>query len=64
MLYCDVIFFLQMDIIGQFNVGFIITKLESDLFIVDQHASDEKFNFETLQKNTVIQIQKLVTYVP
>lgn len=51
---------LQMSIIGQFNLGFIITKLDADLFIVDQHATDEKYNFETLQKTTKITSQKLV----
>ncbi|EIW78024.1 hypothetical protein CONPUDRAFT_61519 [Coniophora puteana RWD-64-598 SS2] len=30
-----------------------------DLFIVDQHAADEKYNFETLQQTTNIQSQKL-----
>lgn len=49
-----------MDIIGQFNLGFIISRLCSDLFIIDQHATDEKYNFETLQKSTVISHQKLV----
>lgn len=49
-----------MKIIGQFNLGFIITRLESDLFIIDQHATDEKYNFEMLQKNTILQNQKLV----
>jgi DNA mismatch repair protein PMS2 len=49
-----------MEIIGQFNHGFIVTKLGSDLFIVDQHASDEKFNFEDLQESTVLQTQKLI----
>lgn len=34
-----------MEIIGQFNLGFIITKLNVTLFIVDQHATDEKYNF-------------------
>ena len=52
--------FKKMEIIGQFNLGFIITKLGPDIFIVDQHATDEKYNFETLQLNTVIQTQKLV----
>jgi DNA mismatch repair protein PMS2 len=51
---------LQMSIVGQFNLGFIITKLDADLFIVDQHATDEKYNFETLQKTTKIISQKLV----
>ncbi|XP_077296592.1 mismatch repair endonuclease PMS2 [Arctopsyche grandis] len=52
--------FAQMEIIGQFNLGFIITRLEDDLFIIDQHATDEKYNFETLQKTTVLSNQKLV----
>lgn len=50
----------RMEIIGQFNLGFIVVRLEDDLFIIDQHASDEKYNFETLQKTTVLQNQKLV----
>ena len=49
-----------MEILGQFNLGFIITKLGSDLFIVDQHATDEKYNFETLQQTCVIQNQRLI----
>lgn len=53
--------FQTMEIIGQFNSGFIITKLEDDLFIIDQHASDEKYNFETLQKKSILENQKLVT---
>ncbi|XP_072044566.1 mismatch repair endonuclease PMS2-like [Amphiura filiformis] len=52
--------FTKMDIIGQFNLGFIIAKLKSDLFIIDQHATDEKYNFEDLQKNTVLQSQRLI----
>ncbi|XP_066496461.1 mismatch repair endonuclease PMS2 [Tiliqua scincoides] len=52
--------FPRMDIIGQFNLGFIIAKLNSDLFIIDQHASDEKYNFEMLQAHTVLQGQKLI----
>ncbi|XP_062381949.1 mismatch repair endonuclease PMS2 isoform X2 [Sardina pilchardus] len=52
--------FKKMDIIGQFNLGFIITKLNADLFIVDQHATDEKYNFEMLQQHTVLQGQKLI----
>ena len=49
-----------MEIIGQFNLGFIIVKYGPDLFIVDQHASDEKYNFEDLEKNTVLQSQRLI----
>lgn len=59
--------FARMEILGQFNKGFIITRLRGtddgrndDLFIVDQHASDEKFNFETLQRETVIKGQHLI----
>lgn len=63
--------FARMRIIGQFNLGFIIAmrsspKNDSDsgnkdeLFIIDQHASDEKFNFERLQTETVVQNQRLV----
>lgn len=56
--------FAQMEIIGQFNLGFIVVKLEDDLFIVDQHATDEKFNYETLQKETTLYNQKLVIPQP
>ncbi|XP_053683358.1 mismatch repair endonuclease PMS2 [Sabethes cyaneus] len=52
--------FTRMEIIGQFNLGFIVVRLDQDMFIIDQHASDEKFNFEDLQRNTVLQNQKLV----
>lgn len=52
--------FKEMEILGQFNLGFIIAKLKDDLFIVDQHATDEKYNFEMLQQHTVIQCQKLI----
>ncbi|KAM7345807.1 mismatch repair endonuclease PMS2 isoform 2-T2 [Cochliomyia hominivorax] len=51
--------FVKMEIIGQFNLGFIITKLDTDLFIVDQHATDEKYNFETLQNTVQLQHQPL-----
>ncbi|CAH0694250.1 unnamed protein product [Spodoptera exigua] len=52
--------FKSMQVIGQFNLGFIITRLEDDLFIIDQHATDEIYNFETLQKTTELTSQKLV----
>ncbi|XP_021164897.2 mismatch repair endonuclease PMS2 isoform X1 [Fundulus heteroclitus] len=52
--------FKEMEIIGQFNLGFIITKLKSDIFMIDQHATDEKYNFEMLQQHTVLQGQKLI----
>ncbi|KAJ3094144.1 Mismatch repair endonuclease pms2, partial [Physocladia obscura] len=42
--------FLEMRVVGQFNLGFIIVELRGDLFVVDQHASDEKWNYEDLRK--------------
>lgn len=60
--------FAKMEIVGQFNLGFIIVVRKNDenhdLFIVDQHASDEKYNFETLQRETVIECQSLITPQP
>lgn len=54
----------KMRIVGQFNLGFILAVRPGDdhdeLFIIDQHASDEKFNFERLQAETVVQNQRLV----
>ena len=53
--------FAAMHIIGQFNLGFILaTRNNTDLFIIDQHASDEKYNFERLQATTTVQNQRLV----
>ena len=74
--------FASMQVVGQFNLGFIIARrrtqasasakgkekateddnedLQDDLFIIDQHASDEKYNFERLQEDTVIQSQRLL----
>ncbi|KAK4238632.1 hypothetical protein C8A03DRAFT_14910 [Achaetomium macrosporum] len=65
--------FAKMKIIGQFNLGFILAVREAapstedtpqteddELFIIDQHASDEKYNFERLQASTTVQSQRLV----
>ncbi|KAJ2449364.1 ATP-binding mismatch repair protein [Coemansia sp. RSA 2336] len=52
--------FAQMSIIGQFNRGFIVARKHHDLFIIDQHASDEKYNFEQLQQQAVISSQQLI----
>lgn len=65
-----------MKILGQFNLGFIIAELNGDLFILDQHACDEKFKyvvhiilnsyfiipfrFENLQEHTTIHQQPLI----
>ncbi|KAH6856457.1 hypothetical protein B0I37DRAFT_389704 [Chaetomium sp. MPI-CAGE-AT-0009] len=65
--------FAKMRIIGQFNLGFVLAVREAaaspentpeaaddELFIIDQHASDEKYNFERLQATTTVQSQRLV----
>ena len=51
--------FKVMEVLGQFNLGFIIAKLDNDLFIIDQHALDEKFN-QNQQRNTTIKSQRLI----
>ncbi|KAK5633118.1 hypothetical protein RRF57_008832 [Xylaria bambusicola] len=65
----------KMKIIGQFNLGFVLASRpaednsfdtpsgsgrDDELFIIDQHATDEKYNFERLQASTVVQSQRLV----
>uniref|UniRef100_A0A0K0E0I8 DNA_mis_repair domain-containing protein n=1 Tax=Strongyloides stercoralis TaxID=6248 RepID=A0A0K0E0I8_STRER len=52
--------FAKMEVIGQFNNGFIIGKLKNEVFIIDQHASDEIYNFEKLQRNKCISPQPLL----
>lgn len=49
-----------MNVVGQFNQGFIIAEHQGDLFIVDQHAADEKYNFERLSLTEEIRSQKLL----
>lgn len=63
--------FARMNIVGQFNLGFILAVRPSrsfpttdELFIIDQHASDEKSNFERLQSTTIVQNQRLVHPYP
>jgi len=63
--------FLQMRVIGQFNLGFIIAALRAQqgdsgfqLFIIDQHASDEKFRFEGLNRDSKIDRQPLISPHP
>lgn len=38
--------FESMEVIGQFNKGFILARLNKHIFIIDQHATDERANFE------------------
>lgn len=54
--------FTEMEVIGQFNNSFIICKLENELYILDQHACDEKYNYETLMNENRIQSQRLIKY--
>ncbi|XP_076235693.1 mismatch repair endonuclease PMS2 [Calliopsis andreniformis] len=56
--------FLQMEVIGQFNLGFIIARLKDDLFIIDQHATDEKYRFEKLNNETQLKTQRLIIPKP
>ena len=65
--------FARMRVVGQFNLGFILVtrpathtdgnnkaQNKDEVFIIDQHASDEKYNFERLQSETTVQNQPLV----
>ncbi|KAJ7520122.1 hypothetical protein O6H91_20G067500 [Diphasiastrum complanatum] len=56
----DKVDFKRMKVLGQFNLGFILAKLDQDVFILDQHASDEKYNFERLSKSTILNRQPLI----
>lgn len=57
----DKSWFRELKVLGQFNRGFIICLFrEADIFIVDQHAADEKFNYEDLEKTTTLETQALV----
>ena len=49
--------FLSMKVYGQFNKGFIIAALKDDLFIIDQHASDEKVLYNLIFHITIYKIQ-------
>ncbi|EAN31236.1 DNA mismatch repair protein domain protein [Theileria parva strain Muguga] len=59
----------EMELIGQFNKSFIITKLtfpevkskyNFSLYVIDQHAADEKARFERLNKTVKINKQRLI----
>lgn len=52
-----------MEVIGQFNNSFIICRYNNDLFIFDQHACDEKYNYETMMNENKIQSQSLIKYI-
>jgi DNA mismatch repair protein PMS2 len=57
--------FSSMRIIGQFNLGFMLAvSKDNHLWILDQHACDEKYNFEKLMAETVISEQQLIAPMP
>ena len=50
-----------MRVIGQFNSGFIVTQLSGDVFVVDQHAAEERRHFDHLILNNKLSGQALVS---
>ncbi|KAF4519898.1 hypothetical protein B566_EDAN008274 [Ephemera danica] len=53
-----------MVIVGQFNMAFIVTQLEDHIFIIDQHAADEKYNYEMLLKDAMTDTRSQRLIVP
>lgn len=58
--------FYALNIIGQFNLGFILATLNNgrDLFIFDQHASHERQNLEKFNKELKIDSQLIMVPIP
>lgn len=55
----------EMQVIGQFNMGFILARCKRNhLWILDQHACEERTNFENLLRDTVIHEQTLLKPMP
>ena len=53
--------FSDLKLIGQFNRGFIIGVLDGSLlFILDQHACDERRNLEHYEKTLKVECQQLI----
>lgn len=50
----------NVQIIGQFNHGFILGMLSGFLMVFDQHAADEIYNYEMLKKNIKFNKQGLL----
>ena len=55
----------KMKVIGQYNCGFILAKSilpngNCNIFIIDQHASDERYRFEALEKGLQFTTQSLL----
>lgn len=59
--------FIKMDVLGQFNKGFILCSLIKNekryLILVDQHAADEIKNFEALNNTIKISRQAMINPV-
>jgi len=50
-----------MQVIGQFNLGFVLARCSRNhLWILDQHACEERYHFEELCKKTVMHEQPLI----
>ena len=56
--------FRSMHVVGQFNLGFIVAASGSDLFILDQHACDEKVRYEKYCAGLELQQQPLIIPAP
>ncbi|MES1904673.1 MAG: ATP-binding mismatch repair protein [Paramarteilia canceri] len=52
----------KMQIVGQFNRGFIIARNGLHFYIIDQHGADERFNFDHFLSQEKYDNQKLVVY--
>ena len=55
----------RLFLVGQFNLGFIVCILPeaNEIYVIDQHAADEKFNFERLMRDQKIVCQHLIAYI-
>lgn len=51
---------MNLKVIGQFNKSFILASLKSELFILDQHACDERRGLEHFEKILKIDCQTLI----
>lgn len=56
--------FESMQVIGQFNKGFILALLNKHIFIIDQHATDERANYEDQLDKSPFMTQAMVRPKP
>jgi DNA mismatch repair protein PMS2 len=57
--------FAVLEFLGQFNLAFLVARLHRhSLFIIDQHAADEKSNYEKFCDSLKLQTQLLLAPVP